>query len=261
MARLGDPLVCWDAMGQGAVAQFIDVCAAAEEVTTAEDYRTWVRQCVRPLLPHGALVCGHGRVTPHGIAADYILTVDFPDGYLGSLYNHAGFIETPILRHWLQTHSPVVFDAAQPWSNLPAGWLERFNTYRLDNAAAHASYDFITGRGSYFSFHRLPAPGAQGLSNTLASLTPVLHSTLLRVIDQASADVPVMPDFTPREREIARLVAAGYGNKQIASQLVISENTVKHHLTRILGKAQLTRRAQLAGLMSETRRGNGMRTL
>jgi predicted ATPase/DNA-binding CsgD family transcriptional regulator len=52
--------------------------------------------------------------------------------------------------------------------------------------------------------------------------------------------------LTAREREIARLVAEGLTNRQIAARLVVSHRTVEGHVGRILGKLGFGRRAQLA---------------
>ncbi|HEY1324073.1 MAG TPA: LuxR C-terminal-related transcriptional regulator, partial [Streptosporangiaceae bacterium] len=49
--------------------------------------------------------------------------------------------------------------------------------------------------------------------------------------------------LSPREDEIAKLVARGRTNRQIAEQLVISERTVETHVSRILGKLQVESRA------------------
>lgn len=47
----------------------------------------------------------------------------------------------------------------------------------------------------------------------------------------------ILPEsLTPREIEVLRLLADGLGNKEIASRLVISEHTVKYHVTSIMGK-------------------------
>jgi len=54
--------------------------------------------------------------------------------------------------------------------------------------------------------------------------------------------------LTPREREIARLVAAGMSNKQIARAAGIAEGTVKMHLYNIYQKLGVTNRAALAVL-------------
>lgn len=52
--------------------------------------------------------------------------------------------------------------------------------------------------------------------------------------------------LSPREREVAALVAAGWGNKHIARMLFIDESTVKTHLHRCFVKAGVENRTQLA---------------
>ena len=54
------------------------------------------------------------------------------------------------------------------------------------------------------------------------------------------------PRLTPREREVAQLVAGGMKNKDIAKALSISPGTVKVHLMHIFEKAGLQDRFQLA---------------
>lgn len=55
-----------------------------------------------------------------------------------------------------------------------------------------------------------------------------------------------MDRLTPREKEIAALVGSGRSNKEIATQLHISESTVKAHLTTIFRKLRVTDRLGLA---------------
>ena len=63
--------------------------------------------------------------------------------------------------------------------------------------------------------------------------------------------------LTRREREIARLIAAGLSNREIAARLVISSRTAESHVANILNKLGLTSRAQVAVRMAEdeARRG------
>ena len=62
--------------------------------------------------------------------------------------------------------------------------------------------------------------------------------------------------LTPREREVLTLVAGGCANKEIARQCAVSEETVKHHLTRIFGKVGASNRTELAMLAAR----NGLDT-
>jgi DNA-binding CsgD family transcriptional regulator/signal transduction histidine kinase len=68
-------------------------------------------------------------------------------------------------------------------------------------------------------------------------------------------DPPAEPDqlldavpLSPREREVLRLVASGARNRDIATKLAISENTVKFHVSNLLRKAGARSRAELAAL-------------
>ena len=64
-----------------------------------------------------------------------------------------------------------------------------------------------------------------------------------RAADQAAPGEEV-EGLTSREREILDLVAQGHANQQIASQLFISEKTVRNHLTAIFDKIGVNSRAQ-----------------
>jgi DNA-binding CsgD family transcriptional regulator len=52
--------------------------------------------------------------------------------------------------------------------------------------------------------------------------------------------------LTAREREVARLIAAGLSNRRIAAALAISGRTVEWHVARILRKLRLESRVQIA---------------
>nr|PZN33456.1 MAG: DNA-binding response regulator [Chloroflexota bacterium] len=51
--------------------------------------------------------------------------------------------------------------------------------------------------------------------------------------------------LTPREREVISLIGEGLRNREIAARLVISESTVRHHLTSIFGKLGVDDRTEL----------------
>lgn len=61
-----------------------------------------------------------------------------------------------------------------------------------------------------------------------------------------NAEEAVVEELTEREREVTRLIALGRSNREIADELVISEKTVKTHVSHILEKLNLQDRTQLA---------------
>jgi two-component system, NarL family, nitrate/nitrite response regulator NarL len=60
--------------------------------------------------------------------------------------------------------------------------------------------------------------------------------------------------LTAREAQIAKLVAEGRGNREIAAQLGITEQTVKNHLTSIFEKVGVNSRLQLALVILQERK-------
>lgn len=62
---------------------------------------------------------------------------------------------------------------------------------------------------------------------------------------------PAAPHLTPREREVALLLARGHSSREIAAELVVAEKTVATHVDRILGKLGVQRRGQVAAWVAE----------
>jgi NarL family two-component system response regulator LiaR len=79
-----------------------------------------------------------------------------------------------------------------------------------------------------------------------SSLHPTIARKLLQELSQPPERVPASESLTEREVEVLRLVARGRSNRQIAAQLVISDATVRTHVSNILGKLHLASRTQAA---------------
>jgi DNA-binding CsgD family transcriptional regulator len=71
---------------------------------------------------------------------------------------------------------------------------------------------------------------------------------------EALPGMGALDGLTPREREVAVLLAEGQSNREIATQLVITEGTAEVHVKRILSKLGLHSRSQIAAWMAEQHR-------
>jgi NarL family two-component system response regulator LiaR len=79
-----------------------------------------------------------------------------------------------------------------------------------------------------------------------ASLHPVIARMLLDELARPSDRPPTPDPLTERELEVLRLIAVGMGNRQIADELVLTESTVRNHVSAILAKLHLANRTQAA---------------
>ena len=82
-----------------------------------------------------------------------------------------------------------------------------------------------------------------------ALLAPAVTRRLISVFAKIrrpapAAATPALATLTPRETEVLRLVAEGLSNPEIAARLVVTEETVKTHVSRVLAKLGLRDRTQ-----------------
>lgn len=74
---------------------------------------------------------------------------------------------------------------------------------------------------------------------------PAIAARMMDLFDQTRPAAPhAFPELSRREREILQLIAQGYKNSEIAERLVLSEKTVRNHITNIFSKMQVADRAQ-----------------
>ena len=78
------------------------------------------------------------------------------------------------------------------------------------------------------------------------ALQPEIARQLMQDIQSQATGTASEDTLTVREIEILQQVALGKTNQEIADELVLSERTVRTHITNILAKLQLTNRTQAA---------------
>lgn len=77
-------------------------------------------------------------------------------------------------------------------------------------------------------------------------LYPTMAQKLLReFFNRSLPGSSYESQLSPREKEILRLVADGYSNKEIAEKLVVSSSTVHSHLSNLMGKLEMSSRREL----------------
>ena len=162
----------------------------------------------------------------------------------------------------VREHRPqvLVLDLFMPQS-------DGFDVLRtLDRAGDRVASVVLTGSESQNDYVQVVRLGARGLvlkgddpRKLFAAIRAVADGELAfsdeiarSVLDSMVSDQPATPAalsrLSERERQISYMVAQGMRNRDIATQLSISENTVKRHLQSIFSKTGLRDRLELAVL-------------
>jgi DNA-binding NarL/FixJ family response regulator len=121
-------------------------------------------------------------------------------------------------------------------------------------------YDALRAGASGFLLKDVPpeqlADGIRVVAGGDALLAPSITRRLIQEFAQAGPAAGPPPEgldeLTARELEVFKLVARGLSNAEIASELVVSETTVKTHVARMLMKLGLRDRVQAVVLAYET---------
>jgi DNA-binding NarL/FixJ family response regulator len=127
-------------------------------------------------------------------------------------------------------------------------------TYDLDEYV----YDAIQAGASGFLLKDTPpaqlADGIRAVANGEALLAPTVTRRLIEEFARIARRTRPreLDELTPRELEVLKLVARGMSNAEIAAELVVSETTIKTHVTHVLAKLNLRDRVQAVVLAYES---------
>jgi len=142
----------------------------------------------------------------------------------------------------------------------------------LDRAGSRVAAVVLTGSHNEFDYAQVVRLGGRGLvlksdgpeklfsairavAGGELSFSAEIESQVLRIMADTDQPAASLGRLSPREREIAVLIARGLKNRDVARQLSISENTVKRHLQSVFSKTGTHDRLELAVLaLNEGRR-------
>ncbi len=162
------------------------------------------------------------------------------------------------------THEALVARAGARPADEPGRALHAFVRAAIAAARADASVAETAGAEGARRFAALGWPVLEAwarelagdLSGARAAFRALGAHAEVRRLERAPA-TPGTPrsqtSLTPRERELARIVAEGKSNRAAAAALSVSEKAVEKHLTSIYAKLGMTSRAQLAAYVASHR--------
>lgn len=203
---------------------------------------------------------------------------------------HAGTIaylqQAPLSRAYFGSLTPQQLAALRVPSSQPAGWfiltvdVENVEREELRSDIVHVMLEQILNGGlllaspppfpHYIEVHRslgfeaVPELVHNDYDGTTPTHTFVLNSRgkgLIPLLNRLVEGLPQAPParfghieaFTPREQEVADLLAEGLTNAEIAAKLFVSEAAVKKHLNSMLNKFGVKNRTQLLRAILEHR--------
>lgn len=157
----------------------------------------------------------------------------------------------PLLRYVVERHAAVHDELVLP----PGVW--KTICPRADHAHVMAGpivmNGCLVGGLSFTRDREASAFNAQDLAD-LSALCLHISTRLATLQSRSSGLIPVNCDrLTPREIQIAELVAQGLTNAQIGTTLWITENSVKQALKRMFRKLEVSSRAEMVAQLSSNK--------
>lgn len=203
-------------------------------VRTAAQLVDCVRSTLLELIPHEIFVFGAGNVKGRGFTDHKPLGHKFPLQYLDEMRQPDGRLQTPSIARWLRTGEPQVYESTTRDTRDP------FDRYDLCNMAAHGVVD--RGSATFFSFFQIADHVGEKHKRVLRLLAPHLHVALRTCVDE----LPAPYHLGPQQREVAKLLAIGKTNWEIAVILGTSERNAKYHVEEIIRKLGVVNRTEAA---------------
>ena len=216
--------------------------AEAPTVLVADDHPLWLSAVERDLVAHGYRVVAtatDGPATVRRARATrpdvLVLDLNLPGMRGEEVCRAIGDLPTRVL----------ILSASGEQHDVLAAIKAGATGYLVKSASAQEIVDAVgaTARGE-----AVFTPGLAGLvlgEFRRMAAEPGRGADPGSAAAQARGGPPPMPELTPREVEVLRLVATGMSYKEIAAELYLSHRTVQNHVQNTLGKLHLHNRVEL----------------
>jgi DNA-binding CsgD family transcriptional regulator len=177
-------------------------------------------------------------------------------GVFVECYEKVGRAVDPVLRYVVERHAPAHEELVLP----PGGW-KQCELYK--NCCAYYDHEHImtgpiVGDGNLIGTVQFARVGdTSAFSNEeladLSALCTHMSACLAKLrMRQTRFNSPLVSCLTPRELQIARLVAQGLTNAEIGAELWITHNSVKQALKRMFRKLNVSARAEMVARLQDT---------
>lgn len=220
--------------------RILAVIETAQNVDCEENFKRLFRGRVNELIPHQIAACGIGD--RNKLRLKSYINIGFPESYLRSVIAGNQGISSPVIKVWTQTPIVRIFNDLTAMKQQNPHWGEIVEHYGIQNMLVHGLPDIAGENSSYFCLAQCPKPITKEHSYLMELITPHLHNALLRATNTNPDRWQSRHDLTTREHEIFRVMCQGHTNKEIATMLGISGNTVRNHVCRICKKLGVANR-------------------
>jgi len=197
-------------------------------------------------LPITAMAFFHGRLNARREVEriQQIHNISYPENWI-ALYRRETFLRSdPVLQNdptdRLAKIWPTLFTEAQQPEQIR--FVELAADFGLTHGVTYSHYSPRDGEVCLLSIAGAPTLLDENNLVLLDVLAPHLHQAAVRVKEPAADDSP--GGLSTREQDIMRWMKLGKTNWEIAMILGISERTAKFHVSNIMRKLQVSRRAE-----------------
>lgn len=202
---------------------------------------------LKHLIPYEYAICNVSHIHKSGIIPMDVTNISYPSEFLEFYFENGLESVDPLVQYHYQTFQLQVwsetFSQVGKISDKLVNVALEFN---MQEGLTFGSPDPELGVGTFFCLSGAYLKPKRRHVELFRKIVPHLHQAYLRLLPDEVKELkpaPNTPKLTKRELEILNLVKDGMTNWKISEKLIISQNTVKFHLTNIMRKLGIRSRA------------------